>query len=83
VPDEKWGERPLALVVLKKEYEGKVTEEDIKAHIAGFVDSGVISGWAVPDRVSLVEALPKTSVGKLNKKEMRRRYAAPTEKLKA
>jgi fatty-acyl-CoA synthase len=71
IPDDKWGERPMALVALKKEYENAVTEEDIKQHFLKFVSKGLIAKWAAPDKVKFVDALPKTSVGKLNKKYMR------------
>ncbi|MDG4595674.1 MAG: fatty acid--CoA ligase [Candidatus Contendobacter sp.] len=73
IPDPKWGERPLALVVAKREQ--AVDEAAIRAWLQSFVDQGVISRWGVPDRVLLVEAIPKTSVGKLNKKVMREQYA--------
>lgn len=74
VPDEKWGERPMVLVVLKEEFKGKVTEEEIRRHFMRFVDEGTITKWAVPDKIGFVEALPKTSVGKLDKKVMRQQY---------
>jgi len=72
VPHETWGERPYALVTIKEKYAGKVSEEDLKEFFKGFVDKGVISKWAVPDRVALVASIPKTSVGKLDKKEIRK-----------
>jgi fatty-acyl-CoA synthase len=71
VADERWGERPLALVVSKS----PLTEDDVKAHVSQFAIRGVISQWAVPSRVVFVEALDKTSVGKLDKKLMRQKYA--------
>jgi fatty-acyl-CoA synthase len=74
VPDEKWGERALALVVLKPGQSESVTPDEIKAHIAGFSDKGVISNWAVPDRVEIVDAIEKTSVGKIDKKLLRTKY---------
>ncbi|MEJ5365016.1 MAG: fatty acid--CoA ligase [Desulfosoma sp.] len=74
VPDEKWGERPMALVVLKEEYKGKVTEEEIRNHFMRFVEEGSITKWAVPDKIGFVDMLPKTSVGKLDKKVMRKQY---------
>lgn len=74
VPDDKWGERALALVVLKPGQAESVTPDDIKAHIAGFADKGIISSWAVPDRVQFVEAIEKTSVGKIDKKLLRTKY---------
>jgi len=72
-PDEKWGERPLALIVLKGERAGQVTERDIQAHVKAVVERGVISKWAVPD-VRFVDALERTSVGKLDKKVLRHKY---------
>ena len=72
MPDEVWGERPCALVTVKDEYRGKVSQEDIKASFAPFVEKGAISKWGVPDRVLIVESIPKTSVGKQNKREIRK-----------
>lgn len=74
VPDEKWGERPMALVVLKEEYKGKISQEDIRNHFMRFVEEGVITKWAVPDKIGFLDMLPKTSVGKLDKKVMRQQY---------
>lgn len=69
VRDDKWGERPLALVVLR---DGCALDEAaIKAHVAAFAGKGEISRYAVPDRVLFVSELAKTSVGKYNKKLMR------------
>ena len=67
VPDEKWGERPLALVVPKPDQKGSLTEEDLKSFIAKFAQDGTIPKFGVPDKIILTDALPKTSVGKLNK----------------
>jgi fatty-acyl-CoA synthase len=74
VPDDKWGERPMALVVLREEFRGQVSEDDIRSHFLSFVSRGVISKWGAPDRVLFVDALPKTSVGKLNKRGMRQQF---------
>ena len=73
VKDDKWGERPLAMVVLKAGQ--AVTVEDIKGHVQAFADAGHISKFAVPDRVLFVDNLARTSVGKLNKKAMREQLA--------
>tara|TARA_Y100001934_G_scaffold267764_1_gene348855 strand:- start:1543 stop:3174 length:1632 start_codon:yes stop_codon:yes gene_type:complete len=67
VPDEKWGERPVALVVKN----GDADEEGIKAMMADYADKGIISRYGIPDRVIFVDELPRTSVGKLDKKKMR------------
>jgi fatty-acyl-CoA synthase len=71
VPDKEWGERPLALVVLKPGFAGQVGVADIQAHVRSFAAQGRISRYGVPDRVEFVEALVRTSVGKLNKRAMR------------
>ena len=67
VPDEKWGERPVALVVKN----GDADEEGIKAMMGDYADKGIISRYGIPDRVIFVDELPRTSVGKLDKKKMR------------
>jgi fatty-acyl-CoA synthase len=75
VKDERWGERPVALVVAKPGQATEITAQTIKAHLMSFVDEGLISKYAIPERVQVVQALEKTSVGKLNKKLMREQYA--------
>lgn len=69
VPDEKWGERPHALVVLKPGEDASL--EDIQGHLQQFVDAGEINKWAIPEQIDFVEDIPKTSVGKINKKLIR------------
>ncbi|MDF1628452.1 MAG: fatty acid--CoA ligase [Alcanivoracaceae bacterium] len=73
VPDEKWGERPLALVVKKPGAE--VDAQGIKDLVMDYANKGVISKYGVPDRIKFVDALPRTSVGKLDKKLMRAEMA--------
>jgi fatty-acyl-CoA synthase len=72
VPDPKWIERPLALVVAKPGQ--KVCQAQIRAQLQNFADKGVISRYSVPERILFLEALPKTSVGKLDKKILRESY---------
>ena len=79
VPDEKWGERPLAIVVPKQGAEGKITAEGLRAHMEKFVADGVIATWEVPDHYVVVKEIPKTSVGKIDKKVLRSRYPAAPE----
>jgi fatty-acyl-CoA synthase len=74
IKDQQWGERPLALVVLRPGNAGKVDAEGIAAHVRSFADRGLISRFAVPGRVRFVDALERTSVGKLDKKALRARY---------
>jgi fatty-acyl-CoA synthase len=75
VPDERWGERPIALVVPRPGYAGTLSEDAIKAHVASYAERGVISRWAVPSRVRFLESIAKTSVGKLDKKLLRQKYS--------
>ncbi len=72
IPDEKWGERPVIMATLKREYQGKITPEDLKIFLKSFIAKGVIPKYGMPDRVELVDTIPKTSVGKYNKIEIRR-----------
>ncbi|MGA5079171.1 long-chain fatty acid--CoA ligase [Streptomyces griseoincarnatus] len=70
VPDEKWGERPLATVVLK---EGAAA--DFGTLRAFLQEERKIAKWQLPERWTVIEAVPKTSVGKFDKKVLRRQYA--------
>ena len=74
VPDEKWGERPLMIVTLKPEFEGKVSEEELKAFMKKGSEEGKLPKYGVPDRYVFTGAIPKTSVGKLDKKILRKQY---------
>ncbi|UCI05181.1 fatty acid--CoA ligase [Mesorhizobium sp. B1-1-8] len=74
VKDAKWGERPLALVIRDADTGADLSEPQIKAHLKAFADVGVISKYGIPDKVLFVEELAKTSVGKFNKKELRKKY---------
>jgi acyl-CoA synthetase (AMP-forming)/AMP-acid ligase II len=68
VPDERWDERPLACVVLK---EGeKASVDDLKGFLADRV-----AKWWLPERWTFIEEVPKTSVGKFDKKVLRAKYA--------
>ena len=68
VPDEKWSERPLAVVVPTDS--GKVSVEELRECLAEN-----FAKFEIPDRFVFVETLPKTSVGKFDKKVLRTRYA--------
>ena len=73
IKDDKWGERPLAMIVLKADQ--TATVDDIKQHVLRCAEEGQISKFAVPDQVRFVDNLARTSVGKLNKKAMREEQA--------
>ena len=69
VPDEKWGERPFAMIVPATGAE--IDGETVQQHLSQFVESGQINKWAIPQQISVVTEIPKTSVGKINKKVIR------------
>lgn len=68
MPHEKWDERPMACVVLKPDHKDKIKEEDIISYLAG-----KMAKWMLPDKVVFIDEIPKTSVGKFNKKELRQK----------
>jgi fatty-acyl-CoA synthase len=70
VPDPKWQERPVAYVVPKPEFRDTLTKEDIIAYLEPRV-----AKWWLPDDVIFIDAVPKTSVGKFDKKVLRAQYA--------
>jgi fatty-acyl-CoA synthase len=74
VKDDKWGERPLALVVKRASDANGVSDAVIKNHLKMFADKGIISKYGIPEKVLFIDSIPKTSVGKINKKELRERY---------
>ncbi len=71
-PDQKWGEKPIALVVKKPEAE--INEKELLQHIRGFIDKGIISKQLVLLKIKFVETIDKTSVGKINKRLLREKY---------
>jgi acyl-CoA synthetase (AMP-forming)/AMP-acid ligase II len=70
VPHPKWLERPLACVVPRAEHRETVTAEELLDFLRPQV-----ARWALPDAVVFVEAIPKTSVGKFDKKVLRQMFA--------
>ncbi|HEY2273775.1 MAG TPA: long-chain fatty acid--CoA ligase [Jatrophihabitantaceae bacterium] len=66
IPDEKWTERPLACVVRR----GEVSADDL----AHFLD-GKVASWQVPENWTFIDEVPKTTVGKFDKKVLRARFA--------
>ncbi|MBL8446199.1 MAG: fatty acid--CoA ligase [Zoogloeaceae bacterium] len=71
VPDDKWGERPLALVLLKTDHVGTITENALRHFAAHAIEAAGISRYGVLLQVRFVKTLAKTSVGKMNKRLMR------------
>lgn len=74
IPDEKWGERPMAMVVLREGHKGKITEEELKQFYMKSVDEGLIPKYGIPSKIAIVDTIAKTSVGKINKKQLRQDY---------
>ena len=69
VAHPKWQERPLACVVPKPEFKENITKEEIMKHLRAQYDK-----MYLPDDVIFIEAIPKTSVGKFDKKVLRTQY---------
>ena len=67
-PDEKWQERPLACVVRKEGTD--VSAEELCAHL-----SDRVAKWWIPDEFAFIDEVPKTSVGKFDKKVLRKQLA--------
>ncbi len=74
IPDAKWGERPFMVAVLKADFKGKTSPEELQKYLMKASEDGRIPKYGVPDRVEIVEAIPKTSVGKVSKVELRKTY---------
>lgn len=74
VQDAKWGERPLAVIVPRVGC--TISLEAVNGPVERAIADGAITRYARLDHFALVEDLPKTSVGKIDKKELRARYGA-------
>lgn len=72
VPDSKWGERPMALVVCRDEAVGDL--QVLRQHLGVMAEAGAISRYAIPDQIQFVAEIDKTSVGKIDKKTLRQKY---------
>jgi fatty-acyl-CoA synthase len=69
VPDERWGERPLATVVAADGEQ--ISAAELRTHL-----SASVPAWQLPDHWSFVTEIPKTSVGKFDKKLLRQHHAS-------
>jgi fatty-acyl-CoA synthase len=69
VPDETWDERPLACIVRKQG--STIGPENLRAYL-----EGKVAKWWLPERWAFIDEIPKTSVGKFDKKVLRSRHAA-------
>ncbi|MEI6608530.1 MAG: long-chain fatty acid--CoA ligase [Deltaproteobacteria bacterium] len=66
LPDDKWQERPLACVVPKPDAASTITKEEIQDYL-----KDKVAKWWIPDEIVFLKEIPKTSVGKFNKKSLR------------
>jgi fatty-acyl-CoA synthase len=71
MPDEKWGERPLAVCVLREGTEA--SPEELREHLAK-----QFAKWQLPDRFEFVDAIPRTATGKFKKMDLREQFAKAT-----
>jgi fatty-acyl-CoA synthase len=70
VPDEKWAERPLAVVLLREG--GSATPDELREYLAPN-----FAKWWLPERFEFVDEIPKTAVGKFRKTVLRERFSSP------
>ncbi|MGD0279486.1 MAG: fatty acid--CoA ligase [Smithella sp.] len=77
IPDAKWGERPMLLVVLTPQFrDDGITPQVLKDHMKHCAELGKIPKYAIPDQYIITHEIPKTSVGKIDKKQLRAIYVA-------
>jgi fatty-acyl-CoA synthase len=69
IPHPQWSERPIAFVVAKPDFVGQLSKEEILDYL-----SSQVAKWWLPDDVLFLNAVPKTSVGKFDKKVLRKQY---------
>ena len=74
IKDVKWGERPIIIVAKIITENSKDITKRIKERISNEIKKGLLSKWAMPDKIEYVKQIEKTSVGKINKKLLREKY---------
>ena len=74
IQDEKWGERPVLLIVVQDGADEEAIKSNIVAVAKEAVEAGSLSKWAVPDQFRFVAEIVKTSVGKIDKKRLRAEF---------
>lgn len=79
VADAKWDERPHAEVVLRDPVNQPVTARDLQHFLHEFIDRGVIHKRAVLTQIRITTAIPRTSVGKINKRELRNQLQSASQ----
>ncbi len=74
IPDDKWGERPIVLVVLQNAYKDKDLGDELKQMFVSQHEQGNLPKYGIPDKIFFVDSIAKTGVGKLDKKVIRTQY---------
>ena len=74
IADKKWGERPVIIVSAKDSVDKKNLSKIIENSIQLQIERGYLSKWAMPDKINFVSEIEKTSVGKINKKLLRKKF---------
>jgi fatty-acyl-CoA synthase len=74
MPDDKWGERPLAIIVAKEDYKDRLREDGLRKHLEQYVEKGIMPKWWLPDKYVFTDELPKTPIGKVSKRELRDKF---------
>jgi fatty-acyl-CoA synthase len=69
IPDDRWGERPLAAVVLRDGMEA--SPEELREHL-----SGEFAKWQLPERIEFIGTIPRTATGKFKKTELREQFTS-------
>lgn len=67
IPDERWGERPLAAVVLREGVQA--TPDELRAHLGR-----EFAKWQLPERFEFIDEVPRTATGKFKKTELRDQF---------
>ena len=75
IPDEKWGERPLLVIVACDSSEENAIRDKIASAAQAAFAAGNLSKWAIPEHVRFVTEIAKTSVGKIDKKRLRAEFS--------
>jgi fatty-acyl-CoA synthase len=73
IPDPKWQERPLAAIVLRDG--ATVSRDEVRSHL----EARGWARWQLPDRIEIIPEVPRTTVGKFDKKVLRARFAESAE----
>ena len=74
ISDERWGERPLALIVMDESKKDESIEKSILSHTKEFIKKGIMAREGMLLKIQFVQSIDKTSVGKINKKVLREKY---------